>query len=105
MYGEPYCCDMNYMRLTHISAPLTLCSHVVIDPATLRNVFGSPQAAASSQVNSVAQAAAVTPINGTLVDLDYWDLADDFTQALSDYDKFDWTLTKVGLINAKYNNF
>ncbi|XP_049884514.1 uncharacterized protein LOC126379741 [Pectinophora gossypiella] len=41
-----------------------------------------------------SQVAAVTPANGTLVDLDYWDSVDEYTPSATDYDKFDWTLTK-----------
>lgn len=40
------------------------------------------------------QVVAVTPYNETLVDPDYWDL-DEFHPSAANFDKFDWTLTKV----------
>lgn len=57
------------------------------------DVFGYAQEYDGSASN--IQAHAVTPPNGTLVDLDYWDTEDDYTQSATDYDKFDWTITKV----------
>lgn len=64
-----------------------------IDDKTLYDVFGyAPYDPLSVASNN--QAKAVTPQNGTLVDPDYWDSDDDFTQSTVDYDKFDWTITK-----------
>ncbi|KAI5645802.1 serpin (serine protease inhibitor) domain-containing protein [Phthorimaea operculella] len=74
-------------------APVVLCGNAPIDAETLHNVFGYPGAAPLAS-SSNTQTVAVTPANGTLVDLDYWDSVDDYSPATADYDKFDWTLTK-----------
>ncbi|XP_075984933.1 uncharacterized protein LOC142982357 [Anticarsia gemmatalis] len=89
---------MTSKTLIFFVASLTLCasSQLSIDSQVLHDVFGyAPQAAASQSVESHVQASAVTPPpdNGTLVDFEYWD-NDDFSPATTDYDKFDWTLTK-----------
>lgn len=66
---------------------MAISDNVSIDPETLQSVFGNPPTA--------GQASVVTPSNGTLVDPDYWDSDDNYMPANADYDKFDWTLTKV----------
>lgn len=120
--------------IRYFVAPLVLSANVSIDPATLHNVFGfpysnsvAPNTAAASPAypgqvypaqrypsqaygvqplpkGQVAQVAAITPANGTLVDLDYWDSMDDYTPSATDYDKFDWTLTKVSWLFIRHNS-
>nr|WGN96284.1 setae polypeptide [Ochrogaster lunifer] len=78
-----------------------------IDSQALSNTFGMPpyKSRALEAVESSVQASAVTPFapNGTLVDLDYWDSVDDFTPASSDYDIFDWALTKRVAASSEEN--
>lgn len=76
---------INTNQYFSFAVPLTISANISIDPETLQNVFGNPPAA--------GQVSAVTP-NGTLVDLDYWDSIK-YKPANADYDKFDFTLTKV----------
>lgn len=63
-----------------------------IDQETLENVFGIPPVA--------GQATADNANNGTLFDTDMNhinDSDDNYKPASADYDKFDWTLTKVSI--------
>lgn len=107
---------MSLLKLcfTLFVAPIILCQNAPVDSETLHNVFGypqtytysavPPQAGASAVPLPVLQAAPVKPVNGTLVDPDYWDSIDEFTPAPADYDKFDWRLTKF-VAAASNENF
>lgn len=77
-------------------AQLILVTNADIDANTLASVFGYPAA-------SNIQAKAVQPPNGTLVDPDYWDSEDQFVSSSTDYDRFDWTLTKRVAASSEEN--
>ncbi|KAL4717300.1 hypothetical protein ACJJTC_017187 [Scirpophaga incertulas] len=79
-------------------APCILCGNGnnVIDPDTLRDVFGNPEyySAASQTVPVISQVSPVIPASETLTDPDYWDVDELPAAAVADYDKFDWSITK-----------
>lgn len=80
------------------SVPITICHTNVITTELLESVFGVPDSMSSP--SALQQAVPVAP---QADDPDYEESDDKYVPAVVDYDKFDWTLTKVmGFIDISY---